>query len=169
MNKKWFYISVISMLILTGCQKGNKCEYNAPLDSSLSFDKYNSVSEICYHFGLHDDEISNHIGDTIMVYGWNFLGDETMSMFDNETFDSHGSLYIVDSESHTTEGGRLKVLCVSLLKMSPFYDSIWEMPESWIEKCLYIKGTLGSFPVAMDGCSVLDIKLNAIQIDTIKI
>lgn len=167
--KKITFICLSVVFLLPGCQKQQQCVSYAPADASFNFVKYNNVSELYYFFSSHDKEIERHIGDTIKLYGWSFMGDDRMSMPDNETFNSNGSLYIVDSDNHTTNGGATPVLCVPLRKMSPSNDSVWVMPESWIDKKLYIKGTLGTLPADMDGCSIYEIILTAFCIDTIMI
>ncbi|MBO7490315.1 MAG: hypothetical protein J6T88_08570 [Bacteroidales bacterium] len=69
MKTKLIISIALMCLICTGCKK-HEC-------AELSWTDYNSVEDVWCNFHYFKEESKTYIGDTLKVYGWLYMGDDS--------------------------------------------------------------------------------------------
>ena len=163
--KKYHLIVVAAVICttMTGCLKlyTDPCAEDTdapytPARYSISWDDFNSPSQVCKYFYRHDSTLAQHDGDTILLYGYPATTEQERVFADSNY---HG-FYLMIARS----GKRSP--CYPPLEIHLGEDTTAEWMIQPLRK-IYVEGTIKSSipPGYSHRCHIW---INAIKVDSVK-
>ena len=172
---------VVACLMATGC-KHDKCEndlndldgaslpdecydcqWTAPENATLSWNDYNTVGELRNFFVCHRETLKEHDGDTVMLAGWLYWGDNEGEWTPDYTV-SHSIqqwAYLTDNADHSGGHHTISVSTENVgLQIDGDKDAFFN--EKWC-----IKGIIHSYNLGTGGCCSYEPVIEIIEVFTV--